>query len=619
MTSVPSKPARPPAASPLSRRDVLGACLALGAVDAWGQAAAASAADLEVTRAAANGATWGPPRRRGSGWFEWRLQAALGGTPARYMDPSQFDLWCEFEGPAGAQRRVTAFWCSDDQGSHWTIRFLPPIAGRWRMRPMARLSEGEARPLGQSGEFVVDRAVPKQRIRVDPLAPTHFAFDDGASFVPVGLNVCWAVSDRPLDDYRRWFTRLARNGGNFARLWMASWSFGIEWKDTGLGQYAQRMERASLLDAVLELAESLGIRVMLCLLNHGAFSLKADSEWKDNPYNEANGGPLASPEQFVTDERALRLFERRIRYVAARWAHSPALHSWEWWNEATWTPIPGPALRPWFERVDRTLRRHDPYQRLRTTSWADRGDAAAWRLPVLDFAQQHDYTHDDPLDHYARQLRDWRGEGVTDKPVLAGELGLDTTFDAKAARPYDWDAVHLHNGLWAPIFLGHAGTALYWWWDQIVDPLDLWPAFRGIARYLQAAEEAGIRVGLHVPRTLTASDPNLRAQILAGPRSALVWMRDADYHAEALQRAWRAETGGGEPQRAWQPAWRTFAAARLRLETLDPSAGPFTVRWFDPRSGDLVTRQAVDSRQGLVELVCPTFSRDIAAIVTSDP
>lgn len=614
----PPKPSRPLGGPFLSRRDVLGACLAFGAVDAWGNASM-NAADLDAVQAAASRASWRPPRRRGAGWLEWRLNTPLGGTPAQYMDPSRFDLWCEFESPSGAQSRVTAFWCDDKHGSDWVIRFLPPTLGRWHMRPMARLGGHSPIALGSGQYFDVDHVIPQQRIRVDPMAPTHFAFDDGTPFIPVGLNVCWAVTDRPLDDYRRWFTRLADNGGNFARLWMASWSFGIEWKDTGLGQYAQRMERAAMLDAVFELAESLGIRLMLCLLNHGAFSLKADSEWQDNPYNQANGGPLAAPQEFVSDERALAMFERRVRYIAARWAHSPALHSWEWWNEVTWTPIPAASLRPWFARVDKTLEQHDPYHRLRSTSWADRGDAAAWRLPILDFAQQHDYTHDDPLDHYADHMRRWRAEGLAGKPVLAGELGLDTTFDAKAQRPFNWDAVHLHNGLWAPVFLGYAGTALYWWWDQIIDPLNLWPAFGGIARYLQAVQATGLRIGLHSPQEVQTQDAKLRAQALVGPRSVLLWVRDTDFHADAMQRAWRERADTGESQHAWQPSWETFRAAHLRLEQLKLADGPASVRWFDPHTGDVVGQQLVALHDGRVDLICPAFSRDVAAILVQEP
>ena len=35
--------------------------------------------------------------------------------------------------------------------------------------------------------------------------------------------------------------------------------------------------------------------------NHGAFSTVFNSEWATNPYNAANGGPLATPAEFFTN------------------------------------------------------------------------------------------------------------------------------------------------------------------------------------------------------------------------------------------------------------------------------------------------------------------------------
>jgi hypothetical protein len=598
-----------------SRRRLLAGGLAASWAGATAAMAGATArADATLTGAPGMAAGWGPAQPRGQGWYEWRLSTDTGVDPTLFMDPDHYDLWCEFEGPNGLMRRVNAFWSQDEQGPHWTLRFLPPVAGRWRLQPMARLAMGAARVFGPARHLDVAQVLPHQHVGIDPQAPSHFAFEDGRAFVPVGLNICWGVSDRPLEDYRRWLTRLAAQGGNFVRLWMASWSFGIEWKDTGLGQYRQRMGQAAQLDAVFELAESLGIRIMLCLLNHGAFSLKADTEWQDNPYNRALGGPLSAPEQFVSDERALTLFERRVRYICARWAHSPALHSWEWWNEVTWTPISNQALQPWLTRLAGALDRYDPYRRLRTTSWADRGDAAAWQLPALDFAQQHDYTREDPLDHYAVARQAWQHEGLTHKPVLAGELGLETTFDAKAPRPYNWDAEHLHNGLWAPLFLGYAGTALYWWWDQIIDPFDMWPQFHGIARFVQAVEDSGLHWGLHRPQAAEALAPRLRAQALVAQRSALVWVRDAELDAGTQQRKWQ-QTSPQNAAAPWQPDWATFHEARIRVHMPQASDGPARVRWYDTRNGERVAQATVLVQDSRIELTCPDFTRDLAAIV----
>jgi len=598
----------------LPRRAFVASLLGAGLADACGTASM-SPATLQPSRDGAAAARWDGPHVRGVGWLEWRLATPLPGTPAQCFDPALFDLWCEFSGPQGRTLRATAFWSRDALGSPWVLRLLPPLAGRWRAVPRARLGGGEPVVLGAPFEFEVTQVVPQQRIGIDAQDSRYFAFDDGSPFVPVGLNVCWGAA-QPLADYRRWFTRLAENGGNFARLWMASWSFGIEWKDTGLGDYSARMDRAAQLDAVFELAESLGIRIMLCLVNHGAFTEKNDAEWHDNPYNRANGGPLAAPEAFVTDERALALFERRVRYIAARWSHSPALHSWEWWNEVTWTPIAAAELRPWFTRMSRVLDAHDPYRRLRSTSWADRGDAAAWKMPELDYAQQHDYTGRDLMLHYAGAAREWADDGITAKPLVPGELGLETTYDAKLPRPFNWDAVHLHNGLWAPLFHGFAATALYWWWDHMVDPMNVWPAYRGVARYLQALHGTGLRLAGHRPHAVRCDGGDAHALALAGAGSVLLWVRADLHEASALREAWQEDTGGTDPARPWQPVYPPIARARVRLERLALPDGRVHVRWFDAGSGDAVASAEATLRAGTLELACPTFRRDIAAIVS---
>jgi hypothetical protein len=568
-------------------------------------------------RVAAKRAVWGPARVRGGGWLEWHSPTALGALAKHAFDPAYFDVHCDFTGPAGRSVRVTGFWMRDANGSGWTLRFLPPSAGRWKATPQMRLSQSTPIPLGAPFEFDVDKVVPKQRVVIDPRAPRYFAFENGTPFVPMGLNVCWGASKTPVKDYQLWLTRLAENGGNFIRLWMASWSFGIEWKDGALGDYTARMEQAAQLDEVLEIAESLDIRVMLCLLNHGAYTEGSDSEWKDNPYNQANGGPLAGPEDFVSDPKAQALFERRLRYIAARWSHSPALHSWEWWNELTWTPITPEALRPWIHRMSAVLDAHDPYRRLRSTSWADRGDAATWKLPELDYVQQHDYTQNDLVAHYAKSLQDWSAEGVATKPMVPGELGLETRYDAGVKRPYNWDAVHLHNGLWAPLFLGYASTALYWWWDSMIDPQRMWSGYRGIARYVAAVHGAGLRLGDHVPHPSSVTGTDANALAMVGQGSALLWVRSKLLDVGQLRKLWESTTSGSDNAKDWVPPWTTAQVAHVRCAGLRWPDGEVKVTWFDPATGDQIVANRGQVRAGTMDLACPPFSRDLAAIVSA--
>ncbi len=601
-----------------------------------------------AARAAVAGARWQGPQRRGSGWLEWRLPGSLGLDPARCFEPESVDLRCQFSGPQGRRLRVTAFWSVDAAGAasgHWTLRLLPPLPGRWRAEPQLAIGAEPAIAAGAPFEFDVAAVPARQRVVVDARHSGYFAFDDGTPFVPVGLNLGWAARGQVLADYQRWFERLAAAGGNFARLWMASWSFGIEWQDTGLGDYRQRLDRAAELDAVFELAEASGIRLMLCLLNHGAFSETTDAEWAHNPYNRRHGGPLAAPQDFVSDPQAIALFERRLRYIAARWSHSPALHSWEWWNEVNWTPIERAALRPWFERMGRVLDAHDPYRRLRSSSWSDRGDALAWRGPALDFVQQHDYTAHDPMQHYAEAARAWQAEGLAAKPRVPAELGLEVAYDPAQPRPFEADALHLHNGLWAPLFHGFASTALYWWWDRLVDRQDLWPAYRGVARWLQALHARGLHLGEHrsilaevsVPRPglgparpprgsgnvaqphVLESGHGARALALAGPRSLLMWLRADGLDAETQRQAWRAATGGTDPGTPWAPGFPRIEGAQLVLPALDWPDGPVQASWFDSEHGEPAGTTTAAVQGGTLTLPCPGFARGLAAIVQPAP
>jgi aryl-phospho-beta-D-glucosidase BglC (GH1 family) len=133
-------------------------------------------------------------------------------------------------------------------------------------------------------------------------------------YFPIGMNIAWATSlNNTLADYQRWFDKLSQNGGNFARVWMSSWDLGIEWEDTGLGDYTNRLKQAWLLDQVFQMADQRGIFIMLTLLNHGSFSRTVDPEWSGNPYNARLGGPLLKPQDFVTDPQAIDFFKRRLR------------------------------------------------------------------------------------------------------------------------------------------------------------------------------------------------------------------------------------------------------------------------------------------------------------------
>ncbi len=319
-------------------------------------------------------------------------------------------------------------------------------------------------------------------------APRYFAFDDGRPYVAVGENLCWSSGPRPLADYTAWLRGLGQAGGNWARLWLSFGEKGQEWMSAptpkpgrgsylGLGRYA--LDNAWRLDQIVRLARGNGVCLMFCLGTYGEFTDGGyfnEGSWISNPYNARNGGPCAGPAEFWTHPRARQLYQRRLRYLVARWGHAVNLFAWEFWNEVP----PSREQVTWIAEMARYLKRTDPYHHLVSTTY---GDTDTWALPEIDFTMIHMYGQaGNTADFTERIRRDVQDLLVHRKPCLLAEFGIDwQTEDGK------WDrmasGLNMHNGAWAALFSGAAGTAMLWYWDGYVHPHGLYRVLTPVRRF----------------------------------------------------------------------------------------------------------------------------------------
>ena len=384
---------------------------------------------------------------------------------------------------------------------------------------------------------------------------------------------------------------------------MSSWAFGLEWNDTGLGDYTARLDRARLLDRVIEMAEARGIYLIVVLLNHGAFSTDTNPEWADNPYNTANGGPCATPAQFVTDAKAREYFKRRVRYIAARWAYSPNLLAWEWWNEVELTRIETVALKPWLQEMGATLRQFDPYRHLTTISYAGDGDPAIWGLPEIDLLQRHEYNQGEPK--WFKAVSDinalQRIPKKINKPFLIGEFAYSP--DGERDTPAGNLGIHLHNSLWASAFNGYAGGAMYWWWDSLVEPANLWPHYQGLAQFLR-----GVDLAATTSLTTTSDTPFAIVLGRKTPDGAVLWVRNIGYSHALAQSRYLIGQSTGEKFDFTVPALKEV---QLTLSGLPD--GRYRVRWVDTVSGRVTREEMAEATQGQLPLMIPLLQQDLAA------
>ena len=543
-------------------------------------------------------------------WSKLELDLETTTQARNPFDPNQIELAVRFTSPAGEAIEVPAFFYSHAGQSGWKARFTPTQEGEWRAQPVMRV------PLASEGDAATFRVLPAGPgahgfLRVDSRNPRYLAFDDGTPFFAIGLNLAWWRDD-PIEDYRRWFDALRAHGANAARIWMAPQSFSLEWRDTPLGDYTARMERAYYLDRVFEMAEARGIYIQLVLLDYSQFSLNVYPLWHENPYNAANGGPCARPRDFATDPAARALFRQRLRYIAARWGYATHLLAWEWWNEVNFTELVETALlKPWIEEMTAVLRAHDPYRHLATISYSVPGDPRIWNMPEIDVVQRHEYIGED-----ARWFKPVAGgralfrhlDDIAIKPLILGEFAATFTYEQPNALARE--GIQFHNGLWAAAFNGFASTAMYWWWDTLVEPANLWVHYRGLSRFLQGEDLARFDA---MPVAVAPSGDAV-ALGLRAPDRVLVWLRNRAYRMDEGAYRYGVQLATGQSKEhtfRFEP--RRLEGIALTLQGLED--GHYRVHWFDTVSGEMLLEADALASAGRLVVRAPAFNRDLAARV----
>lgn len=430
------------------------------------------------------------------------LEARIEGIPdaTNVFDPAVIAVDVEITEPGGRVRSVPAFWyrpfernlragsevLSPTGPGEWRLRCFPALSGNHQFRVLARLGQGETSEIVRE-EITVSKAganrLPGGFAKVGE-SQQFFQTADGRALPLVGADTCWPGS-RGTFDYDAWFPAMASAGWNWGRLWMAPWAFGIE--TAAKERLAYRLDRAWQLDHVFELAETNGLRLLLCLDFHGMFETQPDvwggnNFWSGHPYNAANGGPCPTPRSFFTQPEARRLYQARLRYLIARYGARPGLFAWQFFNEIdnVYRLLDASEVARWHADMAAWLRTNDPWSRLRTTSLTSQSDRPEiWSIPDLDFAVYHAYSLAAPARRLSETIASMRQRYR--KPVLIGEAGVDWRGWARASDPHLRGFRQL---LWGGIASGSAGTSMSWWWESIHGETDVYPLYRAATNIL---------------------------------------------------------------------------------------------------------------------------------------
>jgi len=382
----------------------------------------------------------------------------------------------------------------------WQIRLALREPGLHRVTVAVVVPQGGVSvtmPYEKPLEVLATQADAPGYIRRSPTDHRYFVTDRGESFFPVGANICWAGRGGTYD-YDRWLPQFAQEGCNYWRAFLSpEWTtFGLNTRESGYKRID--LAHAWRLDQAIEQSERLGLRALLCIDSFNI--LKSGREnyggWESSVFPQANGGPCRKPVDYWTDPEMLQAYRDRLRYLVARWGYSPAVFAWEFWNEVDLTDdYQSARVTAWHRDMARYLRGLDPWQHLITTSTANsKGDPELDALPEFDFVQSHHYAGGDVV-AYLDEDRLTRA-AARDRPHYHGEFGLNAAGGSEKLAP---GGIHLHNALYASVGQEQAGTPMSWYWDDYIEPMNLYPIYGSFARWI-----AGFDFVAQKPRRIQA-------------------------------------------------------------------------------------------------------------------
>lgn len=574
------------------------------------------------------------------------------------FDPAQVDIRARFTAPSGRILVVPGFYYQNymsalsgsEEGieetvtpvgdSCWKVRFSPDEVGTHTFTVDVRTENDVLQTKARS--FVAAPSDDPGFVRISREDRRYFEFDNGELFYPIGHNYrspndarsaqvlgIPTSADRGTYAYQDILPKMAANGENFAEIWMCSWWLDIEWTRAwknyqGLGDY--NLANAWKLDRVLQLARENNIRVHLVIDNHGKASTWCDAEWKDSPYNIANGGFLHSPDEVFSDRRAIEMHKRKLRYIIARWGYNTFIAGVELWSEldlvgSSQNFMPHPSKVSWHQEMAAYYKSLDPWKHLLTTHFSTdftRIDGRVVSLPDIDYIVVDAYRQGDPrtavtsivnlLAATYNHSRQWP------KPNFVTEYGGTPWGTTCSGLEAD-----LHAGLWSAWMMPMASSPLLWWFEFIdgkgKDRTEKYFHFNALHAFAQGEERRDRRLDVGSPPTVIGNtSPALKAMTLQSQERAYVWVYD-------------------DPCMTWMKSFNDAAEysppaspASVRVYNLKP--GKYRIEYWDTWAGKVIEfwdrdhkmpigEFTLDAQGNNLDVKLPTFRRDIAIKIKS--
>ncbi len=351
-------------------------------------------------------------------------------------------------------------WTKQQGAGYWMLRFSSSQLGQHQVQ--LKLTDAEGTLTSALNPLTIAAGDKRGYVKIDSENKQYYRHTTGEPFYPIGINAAWDNTT----NYTKIINNLGAGKANLVRYWQVPFDRqGLEWKNgsgfyKGLGVYSQ--EAAAEQDSIFNLCEVNDVYLQMTIFQHGMFSENVNSNWSDNPYNAANGGPLTKAEQYFYNADAKARTKKLLRYIVARWGYSQNLFAWELFNEVNFTGVHPtqstlwlPGVMSWHDEMGQYLKAQDAFDHPVTTSSDETHLVAMDKLAGLDIVQYHLYN----ANLLSTQITKDKAllATMTRTAVINGEYGLDVN---TADVPFDVQRVSIWTGLMTQV------PHLMWVWQN---------------------------------------------------------------------------------------------------------------------------------------------------------
>jgi hypothetical protein len=419
-------------------------------------------------------------------------------------------------------------------------RYTPRICGRYHWRSL------HAGTIVKEGSFDCVKSVRNGYINVSREDSRYFAYTDGTSYIPIGLNLVepdyyqlpagsahFEKSRKQATpgclSYERWFRQLSKNGGNYARIWLSSDYFETRTEIPGV----HNLIGMARLDAVVELARKYGIMLKLCLEHFRTFQDTGRFFYR-RMRDPETGDLMLDMEKWFNNTRWNEIWLKDISpYLACYW-NDPIVFAWELWNEIDCVDARFDTVSNWTSRMIQEIRRisplnlvtnsmgsfDDPSKREQQESFHEiAGNGIMQVHRYLDQGAPWDICRVDPV---ALSIDAIRLCQKADKPVILTETGAvnDRHIGLFRYCCCDHTGIIFHDVVYPAFFAGAASPGHIWHWNDYVEQKNLWKFFLPLRNILD-----GIAIDKEKFESHDSSTNYAWILTLDGKRHQLVYIR----------------------------------------------------------------------------------------------